>query len=82
MLDPAVDITSLTFMQDRMKACVIANTSGYFWLPCPLCGIEFGGHEWSYKDYDKPPHIPDPSGLPGRYVGICPYCTKAGRGHN
>ena len=19
---------------------------GYFWLPCPLCGKNFGGHEW------------------------------------
>lgn len=19
---------------------------GYFWLPCPLCGEDFGGHEW------------------------------------
>lgn len=23
-----------------------ANAFGYFWLPCPLCGFEFGGHEW------------------------------------
>lgn len=19
---------------------------GYFWLPCPICGKYFGGHEW------------------------------------
>jgi len=24
-----------------------ANFSGYFWLPCPLCGEMFGGHEYS-----------------------------------
>jgi hypothetical protein len=23
-----------------------ANVFGYFWLPCPLCGECFGGHEW------------------------------------
>lgn len=22
-----------------------ARRHGYFWLPCPLCGDEFGGHE-------------------------------------
>ncbi len=21
--------------------------AGYFWLPCPVCGQMFGGHEWS-----------------------------------
>jgi hypothetical protein len=27
-----------------------ANLMGYFWLPCPVCGEMFGGHEaesWS-----------------------------------
>jgi hypothetical protein len=23
-----------------------ADLFGYFWLPCPLCGEYFGGHEW------------------------------------
>lgn len=23
---------------------------GYFWLPCPLCGEHFGGHEWRYGE--------------------------------
>ncbi len=23
-----------------------AGLGGYFWLPCPLCGRFFGGHEW------------------------------------
>jgi C4-type Zn-finger protein len=22
-----------------------AHLFGYFWLPCPVCGKEFGGHE-------------------------------------
>ena len=20
---------------------------GYFWRPCPICGRNFGGHEWA-----------------------------------
>lgn len=23
-----------------------AGFGGYFWIPCPLCGEDFGGHEW------------------------------------
>ncbi len=23
-----------------------ARAGGYFWLPCPMCGESFGGHEW------------------------------------
>jgi hypothetical protein len=23
-----------------------AWAAGYFWLPCPVCKQEFGGHEW------------------------------------
>lgn len=47
---------------------VWAEANGYFWLPCPLCRREFGGHE--ITDY-----IPDPVGGPGRSIGICPFCT-------
>ena len=32
-----------------------ASLGGYFWLPCPMCGKMFGGHEkgetmWNKKD--------------------------------
>ena len=27
-----------------------AWTFGYFWLPCPLCGEMFGGHEWEVPE--------------------------------
>lgn len=58
---------------------VFARTLGYFWLPCPLCGTSFGGHEW--RDIDaKPSTIPDPESGPGYSKGICPACTRAGRG--
>ena len=29
----------------RLLDNLYANLMGYFWLPCPVCGIEFGGHE-------------------------------------
>lgn len=57
---------------------LFAKLNGYFWLPCPLCGELFGGHEW--RDIDgKPAEIPDPDHA-GRGIGICPACTRAGRG--
>lgn len=60
-----------------------ARALGYFWLPCPACGRPFGGHEWRAVD-----------GLPSsvrltierdgetmqQKFGICPACTRAGRG--
>lgn len=55
-----------------------AAVAGYFWLPCPLCGAYFGGHEWRDRK-GLPAHIPKP-GHPGISVGICPKCTLAGRG--
>jgi hypothetical protein len=56
-----------------------AKTFGYFWLPCPLCGEEFGGHEWMTES-DLIASIPDPESGPGAAVGICPTCTEAGKG--
>lgn len=23
-----------------------AYLAGYFWIACPVCGTEFGGHQW------------------------------------
>lgn len=45
---------------------------GYFWLPCHLCGVAYGGHQW--RTYDGQPCVLKD----GR--GICPTCTKAGLG--
>lgn len=53
---------------------------GYFWLPCPLCGREFGGHEWRDR-HGKPSSVRYLSILQGwRYRAICPACTLAGLG--
>lgn len=51
----------------------------YFWTPCPLCGQEFGGHEW--RDIDgKLSSIPKPGHAVGTSTAICPDCTRAGHG--
>jgi hypothetical protein len=55
-----------------------AFLGGYFWLPCPLCGNCFGGHEWRDLDGNLS-SIPDET-TPGLSHGICPACTRAGKG--
>jgi hypothetical protein len=46
-----------------------ADAFGFFWLPCPLCGKPFGGHETGGD-------IPDPTRQPGGGVCICSKCTR------
>lgn len=46
-----------------------ATTHGFFWLPCPLCGREFGGHEWGKS-------IPNPARGPFSSIGICSQCSQ------
>ena len=48
---------------------------GYFWIPCPLCGRHFGGHEWHYPDDLSVIRKPEGGG-----TAICPTCTAAGLG--
>lgn len=43
-----------------------ARRHGYFWLPCHLCGDEYGGHEGGGSL---------PTDAFGRFTGICPSCT-------
>lgn len=50
-----------------------ATRHGYFWIPCPLCKREYGGHE--IRDF-----IPDPTLGEGFGIGICPRCTAARNG--
>ncbi len=54
-----------------------ANTFGYFWLPCPVCGQEFGGHEWSDVG-DMPSSFPIG---PSKGRGMCTDCTRDGFGY-
>jgi C4-type Zn-finger protein len=41
---------------------------GYFWLPCPVCGRMFGGHE---RPYGSVPHPTEPH---TRRI-TCPNCA-------
>jgi hypothetical protein len=58
-----------------------AALGGYFWLPCPLCGEFFGGHEWCDRD-GRSSSIAAPDRGAGKRVAICPDCTRAGHGDN
>lgn len=53
-----------------------ATHTGHFWLPCPQCGIEFGGHEMRNVNGKLCTWV---SGN-GEWMIICPACTKAGHG--
>lgn len=46
-----------------------AKLRGYFWLPCPRCGQEFGGHE---KGWGLPKHWL----ISGHFRGMCPECVS------
>jgi hypothetical protein len=68
-------------MKHRLFNRIYAWYFHYFWLPCPICGQMFGGHEWTsygglsstiYNDWDNP--------TLGK--AICPDCTRDGRGSN
>jgi hypothetical protein len=51
-----------------------AGLIGYFWIPCPSCGREFGGHE-------KPSgSIPAPEEGPYSGKMICAKCVRDGVG--
>ncbi len=47
-----------------------AFVMGYFWLPCPLCGEHFGGHEARGEDALWREY--------GRGQGVCPRCGEDG----
>ena len=78
--EPVIDLTDPLVMRERVLAASAASAGGYFWLPCPLCGLEFGGHEWLRGTAQNPSSIRLPGDAPGASTGICPFCTMAGRG--
>ena len=51
-----------------------AHVFGYFWLPCPLCGRMFGGHEWGTGDYVM-------TSWSSGY-GVCSNCHDAAKAYN
>jgi hypothetical protein len=56
-----------------------ANFSGYFWLPCPLCGNFFGGHEWKIDNKGDAYILIDPDGS-GK--AVCPNCHERAKNYN
>lgn len=47
-----------------------AHAFAYYWLPCPLCGEYYGGHESHYGGYID---VPAPGG--GSYT-VCDTCAR------
>lgn len=67
-LRSGVDAGALIPLPLRQVHKVWAQVNGFFWLPCTLCGREFGGHEITDS-------IPDPIKGEGWSTMICPFCT-------
>lgn len=63
-------------MRMRTLNRIYAAIAGYFWTACPLCGEYFGGHEW--RDIDGRSSSIKTSESSRK--GICPDCTRAGKG--
>lgn len=49
----------------RLWNRLLALWGGYFWLPCPICGRNFGGHEWAATLKHSA----------FRGEGVCPKCV-------
>lgn len=78
---PSPEVLAWFDAHTRVWNRTYALVFGYFWIPCPLCGEYFGGHEWWDRD-GLSSLVPDPA-YPhdaGRAVGICPTCTRTGHG--
>jgi hypothetical protein len=61
-------------MRFRLFNNLYAKLNGYFWLPCPLSGQFFGGHEWS-EDGVGIPIVGKGNWLTGTSTGVCPDCA-------
>jgi hypothetical protein len=53
---------------------IYARCLGYFWLPCPRCRTEFGGHEVVSPAGPQVGYFDNESGRP-TFV-LCPSCTR------
>jgi hypothetical protein len=57
---------SLGSVKARRAHRLYARANGFFWIPCPLCGEMFGGHE--YHSGSIPSTNPD---TPTTSHGVC-----------
>jgi hypothetical protein len=76
---PVPDLTDTLVTAARSLAFGEARQVGWFWLPCPLCGMYFSGKEWGPPRAGVTDFIPV-AGRPGLFRAICPPCAAAGRG--
>lgn len=58
----------------RWFNCLYASLLAYFWLPCPLCNKNFGGHEWFNGNSLYLGN--------GNGVGICSNCRDEAKRRN
>jgi hypothetical protein len=63
-------------MNHRFLNKLYANLLGYFWLPCPICGNCWGGHEIIFGGINNIPSNDDPH----IHDMICPDCIRDGKG--
>lgn len=61
------------FYKPRFLHHIYAKALGYFWLPCPLCGEHFGGHEWMESKTRMERRASIPTG-PNTAIGVCRNC--------
>lgn len=65
------DVARLMPHEDREFHQWFAVAHGFFWLPCPLCGRPFGGHEAGGS-------VPDPMKGEGWSLMVCSECVRLG----
>lgn len=67
----------------RTAARIYAAMNNYFWLPCPLCGQYFSGHEWKLNHYLGIPSVSalQPGEIPHLFRGVCPrsHCVEVAK---
>lgn len=58
-------------IKPRFLSRIWAFMGGYFWLPCPICRENFGGHEWGTVN-GYPIAVQDSD---GHGKGVCQNCV-------
>ena len=59
----------------RFIQWIYAFIHGYFWLPCPICGENFGGHEWAH-DLHTGEWLGLYPKMPTGGMAVCPDCVE------
>ncbi len=64
-------IKYIVYKLDRIYNGAYTFLHGYFWLPCPICGKNFGGHEigGSLSNW-------------GGGMGVCKFCGEKAEKRN